>query len=89
MYIHCYTAQQTMKSAILGISLKDHVPNEQLWKSSGIQDAIERIPPAEMELGKSFSTNSSRSVDQLIMERRPRETKWHQGRPLTRQMNYL
>ncbi|KAF5295418.1 hypothetical protein FQA39_LY13079 [Lamprigera yunnana] len=57
------TAQPAMESATSSISVREHLTNEEVRRRWRVEDVIEKNSNAEMELGRSPSENTKRSVD--------------------------
>lgn len=78
------TTQRAMERAMLGVSLRDHLTNEEVRRRSGVQDVIEKIVTLKWNWAGHLARIRDDRWTKQIMEWRPRETKRSQGRPPTR-----
>lgn len=78
-------AQRAMERSILGISLRDRVPNERIRQRTGITDAIERIAYLKWNWAGHVARMPNEKWTKRIMEWRPRDQALRsRGRPPTR-----
>lgn len=78
-------AQRAMERSMLGVSLRDRVPNTRLRQMSGVTDAIERITMLKWNWAGHIARMTDGRWTRKILEWRPRQDAFrHRGRPPTR-----
>lgn len=79
------TTQFAMERSILGLSLRDRVPNHEIRRRSGVQDAIQKITMLKWNWAGHVARMTDNRWTKRITEWRPREDALRsRGRPPTR-----
>lgn len=69
---------------MLGVSLRDHIRNEELRRRTGVTDIIERISKLKWNWAGQVARMSDGRWTKKLLEWRPRADKRNRGRPPTR-----
>ena len=77
-------AQRAMERAMLGISLRDRVRNEQVRRLSKVEDVIERIAKAKWQWAGHVARGDQEKWTTKLMQWRPRTSRRSAGRPQKR-----
>lgn len=77
-------AQRKMERAMIGVSLRDRVRNEDLRRRTGVQDIIERITRLKWRWAGHVARTKDGRWSKKLLEWRPRADKRSVGRPPTR-----
>ncbi|MFH4976594.1 hypothetical protein AB6A40_003303 [Gnathostoma spinigerum] len=74
-------AERAMKRAMLGISLRDHIPNERTRKYSGVTDTVTKIKRNKLRWVDHATRFTDNTWTAIITEQYPQEQKRPFGRP--------
>ena len=77
-------AQRAMERAMLGLSLRDRVRNEQVRRLSKVEDVIERIAKAKWQWAGHVARGDQEKWTTKLMQWRPRTSRRSAGRPQKR-----
>lgn len=78
--------QRAMERAMLKISLRDKIRNEEIRRRTGVADVIERVARQKWQWAGHVARNNVKWT-KVLMQWRPRESKRSVGRPQTRWRN--
>lgn len=76
--------QRAMERAMLGISLRDKVRNEEIRRRSGVVDVIERVAELKWRWVGHVARQNLLTWNNRLVHWRPRQTKRSVGRPQKR-----
>lgn len=79
--------ERAMERSMLGISLRDKIPNDEIRRRTKVKDIIEKITELKWQWAGHVARQKDERWQTRIVKWRPRETKRNRGRPPLRWMD--
>ncbi|CAH2226444.1 jg17684 [Pararge aegeria aegeria] len=76
--------QRAMESAVLGVSLRDQIRNEEIRRRTRVSDIAQRVAKLKWQLAGHIARRTDGRWGLKMLEWRPRTSKRSVGRPPTR-----